>query len=198
MSRQSPSSIWREICFDSPSAESPNSPAKEQPMYDQNAKNPRRRMAGLALAALIGLNLVALVALGLTVERGRAELAALSDRLAALSLAAETAAADDPARLAEALAALETKIDALAATAGHDAKAAAALAADVKSLSGRLEALAAKPAPTRETAAKPAPSPKVQATAKPAIPKPLAPAAPQPRYDPRPAYGSGYAAWPVY
>jgi hypothetical protein len=167
-------------------------------MYDQNAKNPRRRMAGLALAALIGLNLVALVALGLTVERGRAELAALSDRLAALSLAAETAAADDPARLAEALAALETKIDALAATAGHDAKAAAALAADVKSLSGRLEALAAKPAPTRETAAKPAPSPKVQATAKPAIPKPLAPAAPQPRYDPRPAYGSGYAAWPVY
>ena len=160
-------------------------------MYDNAAPSPRRRMASIAVAALVCLNLAALAALGLTVERGRAELAAVSDRLAALSLADETATRDDPARLTEALAALDRKIDALAAAAGHDAKTAAALAADLKTLSGRVEAQA-----TRETvAAAKAAAPKPQAqAARPAAPK----AGPKPDYAPMPAYGSGYAAWPVY
>ncbi|HML54149.1 MAG TPA: hypothetical protein PKC79_08630, partial [Solidesulfovibrio magneticus] len=96
-------------------------------MYDNASPSPKRRMASIAVAALVCLNLAALAALGLAVERGRAELAAVSDRLAALSLADETATRDDPARLAEALAALDRKIDALAAASGQDAKTAAAL-----------------------------------------------------------------------
>lgn len=165
-------------------------------MYDNASPSPRRRMASIAVVALVCLNLAALAALGLAVERGRAELAAVSDRLAALSLADETATRDEPARLAETLAALDRKIDALTAAAGHDAKTAAALAADVKTLSGRVETLAAKAQATRETAAAPkASSPKPQAQAgKPAAPK----AGAKSDYAPMPAYGSGYAAWPVY
>lgn len=168
-------------------------------MYDNASPSPRRRMTSIAVVALVCLNLAALAALGLAVERGRAELAAVSDRLAALSLANETATRDDPARLAEALAALDRKIDALAAASGQDVKTAAALAADVKTLSGRVEALAAKAQASRETvaAAKTAkaatPKPQTQA-ARPAAPK----AGPKPDYAPMPAYGSGYAAWPVY
>ena len=162
----------------------------------ETSPTPRRRMAAVAVVALICLNLAALVALGLAVERGRAELAAVSDRLAALALVDETVAQDDPARLAEALAALDRKLDALAAASGQDAKTAAALAADVKTLSGRVKALAAKAQATRETAAVPkAASAKPQAqAAKPAAPK----ASPKPLAAPMPAYGSGYAAWPVY
>lgn len=165
-------------------------------MYDNASPSPRRRVASIAVAALVCLNLAALTALGLAVERGRAELAAVSDRLAALALADETASRDEPARLAEALAALDRKLDALAAAAGHDAKTAAALAADVKTLSGRVESLAAKAQATRETAASAkASAAKPQAQAgKPAAPK----AEPKPHYAPMPAYGSGYAAWPVY
>lgn len=170
-------------------------------MYDNASPSPRRRMASIAVAALVCLNLAALAALGLAVERGRAELAAVSDRLAALSLAGETAPRDDPARLAETLAALDRKLDALAAASGQDAKTAAALAAEVKTLSGRVEALAAKAQASREavaaakTAKAATPKPQAQAqAAKPAAPVPAA----KPGYAPMPAYGSGYAAWPVY
>ena len=163
-------------------------------MYDNAAPSPRRRMASIAVVALVCLNLAALAALGLTVERGRAELAAVSDRLAALSLADETAARDEPARLAETLAALDRKIDALAAASGQDAKSAAALAADVKTLSGRIEALAGKTAAPRESA--PAKAANAKSAAKNPTPSPKT--GPVPRYDAPPAYGSGYAAWPVY
>ncbi len=164
-------------------------------MYETASPSPKRRVASIAVVALVCLNLAALTALGLAVERGRAELAAVSDRLAALSLADETATRDDPTRLAEALAALDRKIDALAAASGHDAKTAAALTADVKALSGRVEALAAKAQAPRETvAAKTSPSKPQAQAAKTAAPK----AAVTPRYAPTPAYGSGYAAWPVY
>jgi hypothetical protein len=194
MSRQSPSSIWREICLDSASASKTHHDAKELPMYDNASPSPRRRVASIAVVALICLNLAALAALGLAVERGRAELAAVSDRLAALSLADETATRDDPARLAQALAALDHKIDALTQAAGHDAKTAAALAADLKTLSGRVESLAAKAPRETVAAAKPSPSKPQAQAGKPAAPK----AGSKPDYAPMPAYGSGYAAWPVY
>ncbi|QAZ69210.1 hypothetical protein [Solidesulfovibrio carbinolicus] len=163
-------------------------------MYDNASPSPRRRITSIAVVALVCLNLAALAALGLAVERGRAELAAVSDRLAALSLADEAATRDDPARLAETLAALDRKIDALTQAAGHDAKTAAVLAADVKTLSGRVEALAAKAQASRETVAKASPSKPQAQAAKPAAPMPAA----KPGYAPMPAYGSGYAAWPVY
>lgn len=163
-------------------------------MYADNAPSPRRRLAGLAMAALACLNLAGLVALGLAVERGRAELAALSDRQAALSLAAATDPGLDTARLTEAVAALERKIDALAAANGQDARSAAALAADVKSLSGRVEALAGKAAAPRDPATAKAANAKSAAKNPTSSPK----TGPVPRYDAPPAYGSGYAAWPVY
>jgi len=148
-------------------------------------------VAGAALAIVL-LNLTGMLWLGVSQERARADIAQLARQVR------ETPAPPAPADLSlelkslrESLDTLAAKVDGLAATA--DPKAVARLAAEMKNLSNRVEALAAvKAAPAK--AVKPA------QPARPAQPAQTAPPRPIIEDDqpPRPFYGPGYPAWPGY
>ncbi|OLN27974.1 hypothetical protein DVDV_1834 [Desulfovibrio sp. DV] len=154
----------------------------------------RRAALQAALGTLLLLTLAGVVWLGIAAERANARLGTLATRLDALALTAETTqpqapVADQLAALAGDVAALSKKLDALA---GDEAKAANRLAGEIRTLAGRIDALAAARTAAEKPAAKQAP----KAAAKPTPPARTgagAPDTPQPPY-----YGPGYPAWPAY
>jgi len=138
-------------------------------------------IAAVALIIVL-LNVTGMLWLGVSQERMRTDIARLARQVRekpAVPAAVEDAA--DLKAIQDGLAALTAKVDGLAAAA--DPKAVARLASEMKTLSGRVDALAkTKAAPAK--AASPA-----KTTGR---PRPII----EDDQPPRPFYGPGYPAWP--
>lgn len=135
----------------------------------------------VAALAVVVLNLIGMLWLGVSQERLRAEVADLFRQVRETPSAAPAPVDPSPELKAmrEALAKLAVKVDNLAANT-DDAKAVSRLTVEVKNLASRVESLAAaKTAPARDN--------------RPAQRRPA-----EQEVSPRPFFGPGYPNWPVY
>jgi len=132
-------------------------------------------IAAVALIIVL-LNVTGMLWLGVSQERMRTDIARLARQVREQPVApAAVGDAADLKAIQDGLAALTAKVDGLAAAA--DPKAVARLASEMKTLSGRVDALAkTKAAPAKTTGR----------------PRPII----EDDQPPRPFYGPGYPAWP--